>query len=114
MKKEAPQKGTWPKARKLINTIHLWLGLASGLVVIAVCFSGTVYVFNTEITEWGAPHLYEVENYEGKQRIDADSMLQKVQAFAGGKVTNVSIPAGAERTYQYSIRNTVNGKPGPA
>jgi uncharacterized iron-regulated membrane protein len=114
MKKQAFQKSNWPKVRKLINTIHLWLGLASGLVVIAICFSGTLYVFNTEITEWGAPHLYEIENYEGKQRIDADSLLRKVQLVAEGKVSNVTIPAAINRTYQFSVRKTEGKKPGPA
>ena len=51
-------KSNWQKIRKLFNDLHLWLGLTSGLVVIAICFSGTVYVFNTELTERAAPHLY--------------------------------------------------------
>ncbi|MGB2996446.1 MAG: PepSY-associated TM helix domain-containing protein, partial [Ferruginibacter sp.] len=50
MAKTSLQKTSWQSVRKLFNDIHLWLGLASGLVVIVVCFSGTVYVFNTELT----------------------------------------------------------------
>ena len=59
MAKQEISKTRWQKLRKLINDIHLWLGLGSGLIVIAVCFSGTVYVFNTELTEKAAPHLYK-------------------------------------------------------
>ena len=50
MAKTTIQKTGWQRVRKLINDIHLWLGLSSGLVLIVVCFSGTVYVFNTELT----------------------------------------------------------------
>mgnify|MGYP002777658482 CR=1 FL=1 len=36
-------------SRKLIGTLHLWLGLASGLVVFIVSLTGCLYVFETEI-----------------------------------------------------------------
>ena len=57
MSNRSTEKSKWQKIRKLFNDIHLWLGLTSGLVVIAVCFSGTVYVFNTELTE-KRHHIY--------------------------------------------------------
>ena len=74
MSNRSPEKTKWQKVRKFFNDIHLWLGLTSGLVVIAVCFSGTVYVFNTELTEKAAPHLYNVQPLAGKDRIPADSL----------------------------------------
>jgi uncharacterized iron-regulated membrane protein len=39
----------WPRIRTFLNDIHLYAGLLSGLIVIAVCFTGTLYVYNTEI-----------------------------------------------------------------
>jgi len=103
MKKHIPARTRWQRVRKLFNDIHLWSGLTCGLVVIAVCFSGTVYVFNTEITEWGAPHLYQVEPDEGQQRMAADSLLKKVEATAG-KVTRVTVPAALDRTYEFTVQ----------
>lgn len=38
-----------PRFRKLIGTLHLWLGLASGLVVFIVSVTGCLYVFESEI-----------------------------------------------------------------
>lgn len=35
--------------KKLAGTLHLWLGLASGLVVFIVSITGCIYVFETEI-----------------------------------------------------------------
>ena len=38
--------------RQIINKIHLWLGLASGLVVFILGVTGCLYVFHSEITHW--------------------------------------------------------------
>ncbi|HRD56841.1 MAG TPA: PepSY-associated TM helix domain-containing protein [Ferruginibacter sp.] len=104
MAKTTIQKTGWQRVRKLFNDIHLWLGLSSGLVLIVVCFSGTVYVFNTELTEWAAPHLYKVETVSGKSRMPADSFFSKVEKTSVGKVISVSIPADLERTYQFNVK----------
>jgi uncharacterized iron-regulated membrane protein len=104
MAKFPAQKTKWQKIRKLFNDIHLWLGLTSGFVVIAVCFSGTVYVFNTELTEKAAPHLYKVKPVAGKERIPVDSLLEKIKATSGGEITSIAIPADPVRTYQFNIK----------
>nr|WP_294905732.1 PepSY-associated TM helix domain-containing protein [uncultured Lacibacter sp.] len=111
MAKQEISKTRWQKIRKLFNDIHLWLGLSSGLIVIAVCFSGTVYVFNTELTEKAAPHLFKVEAVEGKERIPVDSLLEKVKQEAGGTIAGVTIPAELNRTYQFNVKKA--GEEGP-
>ena len=98
------KKRNWQKVRKLFNDIHLWLGLSSGLIVIAVCFSGTVYVFNTELTERAAPHLYKAEPIVGKERIPVDSLIEKIKTASGGTITSITIPADLKRTYQFNIK----------
>lgn len=35
---------------RINNWLHLWLGLASGLIVFVVCITGCIWVFNEEIT----------------------------------------------------------------
>ena len=35
--------------RKLINDIHLWLGIGSGIILFLVCLSGTILTFEEEI-----------------------------------------------------------------
>ena len=97
-------KSNWQKIRKLFNDVHLWLGLTSGLVVVAICFSGTVYVFNTELTERAAPHLYIVKQPEEQQRIPVDSLLEKIKTATGGTITSISVPADLERTYQFNVK----------
>lgn len=104
MAKIPEQKSRWQKARKLFNDIHLWLGLSSGLVVIAVCLSGTVYVFNTELTERAAPHLYKAEPIAGKERMPVDSLIEKIKTETGGSITSITIPADLKRTYQFNTK----------
>jgi uncharacterized iron-regulated membrane protein len=99
-----PSKSNWQKIRKFFNDIHLWLGLSSGLIVIAICFSGTVYVLNTELTERAAPHLYKVKPLEGQQRIPVDSLLEKIRTTTGGTITSIIVPADPERTYQFNVK----------
>src|SRR6188474_2694857 len=104
MAKAITQNTRWQKTRKFFNDIHLWLGLSSGLIVIAICFSGTVYVFNTELTEKAAPHLYKVKLFEGQQRMLVDSLLEKIRTNTGGAITSIIVPADLERTYQFNVK----------
>ncbi len=104
MAKLPEQKSNWQKVRKLFNDIHLWLGLSSGLIVIAVCFSGTVYVFNTELTESAAPHLFKVKPIAGKERIPVDSLVEKIKIASDGTITSITVPADLNRTYQFNVK----------
>lgn len=46
------------KVKSLINQIHLWLGLISGIVVFVISISGFIYVFEEEIRDYTqAPYL---------------------------------------------------------
>ena len=95
---------SWPRVRKFFNDIHLWLGLSSGLIVIAVCFSGTIYVWNTELTEASAPHLYTVDVPAGASRLAPDSLFQKIKDSSKASIISVVVPASPSRTYQFVTR----------
>lgn len=104
MAKTTKRKTTWQKTRKFFNDIHLWTGLISGIVVILICFSGTIYTYNTELREWASPHLHKVKIPPNGKRIPADSLLPEIASESGGTVTAISIPADPSRTYQFSVR----------
>lgn len=95
---------TWVRVRKFLNDIHLWAGLISGLVLLVVCFTGTIYVYNTEIREWGASHLYRVSIPEGQGLLTVEEVLKKGEDHIQGNVTAVRIPYEADRSYQVSAR----------
>lgn len=44
--------------KKLTGTIHLWLGLASGIVVFIVSVTGCLYAFKTEIENASQPYRF--------------------------------------------------------
>jgi len=91
----------WKKVRKLFNDIHLYAGLISGLVVILVCLSGTIYVYNTEIKEWSDSERYFVE--EEGSRLSLDELRSKVESQIGGEVTSVFVSEDPSRTVQFSL-----------
>jgi uncharacterized iron-regulated membrane protein len=103
-------KSAWQKIRKLFNDIHLWIGLASGIIVILVCLSGTLYVFNTELREMASPELYKVKNDKGAKPIAVEELIAKAKASTGGKVASIKIPSDPNRTYQFMIRLKDEGK----
>ncbi|SHM90649.1 Uncharacterized iron-regulated membrane protein [Chitinophaga jiangningensis] len=37
--------------RKMVDWLHLWLGLASGIIIVIICITGCLYVFQKEINE---------------------------------------------------------------
>jgi len=104
MTRKTRKKTTWQKTRKFFNDIHLWTGLISGIVVILICFSGTIYTYNTELREWASPHLHNVKVPANGTRIAIDSLIPKITSESGGTVTAVSIAANPARTYQFTAR----------
>ncbi len=97
-------KPAWQKVRKFFNDIHLWLGLSSGLILIVVCFTGTVYVFNTELTEAATPLLYKVKPVANSERMPADALLGKVAETSGGQVVSVQVPFDPAETYRFNVK----------
>ena len=93
----------WRKIRKFFNDIHLWLGLGSGLIVVAICFSGTVYVFNTEIREAAAPELYKTVAPEHATPLSIEELILKTETTTGGKVISFKTFADRERTWQLVV-----------
>lgn len=95
---------TWEKTRKFFNDIHLWAGLISGLVLVVVCFTGTVYVYNTEIRESAAKHLYEVSEQRGEVKPGLNTILESARKQIEGNFISVSIPFEANRSLQINVK----------
>jgi len=87
--------------RKLFNDVHLWLGLASGLVLFVVCLSGTIYTFHTEVEEMLEPQKYQVKA-QG-QPIPINELVRQLEQELKGTVVGIDIPADKERTYRVSV-----------
>ena len=46
--------------RRVIHILHLWVGIPCALFLFVICLSGTVYVFNSEISRFLDKNLYEI------------------------------------------------------
>ena len=63
------------KVRNAFRTVHLWMGLGSGIVIFLVCLSGTIYTFRAEIERWMEPGKYYASGIEGKSDLDCPTTL---------------------------------------
>jgi uncharacterized iron-regulated membrane protein len=102
MKPQTPEPA-WTKLRKFLNDVHLWIGLPSGIIVLLICMTGTIYVFNTEIRELSSPELYKVEQAVNAQRLSADELTAAVSSETGGQVISIKIPADLARSYILTV-----------
>lgn len=90
--------------KKITGIVHLWLGLASGLLLFIICLTGTIYVFRTEIEEWISPEKYKVEMPSANaKRLTPDELIAAIKNDNKGKVLGLQIPEDTGRTWQISL-----------
>ncbi|MBZ4187549.1 PepSY-associated TM helix domain-containing protein [Niabella beijingensis] len=97
------------KIRIFFNDIHLWLGLASGIVLFLVCLSGTVYTFRTEIEERVNRKIYFVNYDAGTKPLPLSTLVTLVEK-SKGVVTAVTIPATPQKAWAFSLKPQGAGK----
>lgn len=102
----------WSRLRKFLNDIHLWAGLASGILVFLICFSGTIYVFNTEIRELSRPEWYRLSYEAGTQKLSEERLIADVSRETGGKVISIKIPSDPGRSYVLTVRKAEEAQAG--
>ncbi|MXN91503.1 PepSY domain-containing protein [Flavobacterium sp. Sd200] len=75
-----------------VGKAHLWLGLASGLIVLLLGVTGCIFVFNQEITNWLRNDVMYVKEVKA-QAIPPTQLWQTTQQAIGktGTITNISI-----------------------
>ncbi|MWB93312.1 PepSY domain-containing protein [Flavobacterium sp. GA093] len=64
--------------KKSIGLLHLWLGLASGLIVFIVALTGSLLVFEDEIDACINPEFYKVSTI-GTKKIPVDLYVNAIQ-----------------------------------
>jgi|26BtaG_2_1085354.scaffolds.fasta_scaffold17733_2 uncharacterized iron-regulated membrane protein len=92
--------------RKFLNDVHLWLGLASGIILFLVCFSGTVLTFEKEIKNIFADDF----KVSGTQTMEIEALTEVLQQE--GEVSSVSIPAEAGKSYEFRVKTSPEDRRG--
>ncbi|WP_165503555.1 PepSY-associated TM helix domain-containing protein [Pedobacter hiemivivus] len=91
------------KVKKIIGQIHLWLGLASGLVVFILGITGAIYAFSDEIKELIYKDRLQVSVPDGAVRLPL-SQLKLIAEEAIGKdrkISRAELSQSPGRTYMF-------------
>lgn len=99
----------WKSIRQFLNDIHLYAGLACGLIVIAVCLTGTIYVYTTEIREFVDSERYFVE--KKGEAIPLDELRTTLETQLGAMVVGFQVFGEEGRTHQFSLKKPGEEKP---
>lgn len=93
--------------RKRAGIWHLWLGLASGLVIVIVALTGAIYAWQPELSEAFYDHLHV--KAEDRAFVPVSVLKQKAEAELPGKpVTRISF-AGRDHSVAVSFNNKKAG-----
>jgi uncharacterized iron-regulated membrane protein len=77
------------RLRKFFTDVHLWLGIASGLVLFVVCLTGTILTFEHEIVAWANEEKYEVEVPDNAKAMPIDQLVVLTERSLKGQVTSI-------------------------
>ncbi|KFF05358.1 PepSY-associated TM helix domain-containing protein [Flavobacterium reichenbachii] len=84
--------------KKNIGKLHLWLGLASGLIVFIVALTGSILVFEDEIDPILNPEFYNVE-ITGTKKMIIDNYVRDInQQYNIKELDRIQIYADPQRT----------------
>ena len=92
----------WKPISQFLNDIHLYAGLLSAVVVIAVCFTGTLYVYNTEIREFFDSERYFTSAQGNPKTLE--ELKSGLQPLQQGKLVSVTSYSGADRSVQFQVK----------
>ncbi|MDX5420342.1 MAG: PepSY domain-containing protein [Hymenobacteraceae bacterium] len=89
--------------RKLILQIHLWIGLTAGAVLAVVGLTGSLYVFQPELTVALYPELYKISNPDAAP-VDVRTVVQNAEQQFGGEVTSIFFPVRELENYIVKVK----------
>ncbi|WP_299390575.1 PepSY-associated TM helix domain-containing protein [uncultured Gelidibacter sp.] len=93
--------------RKFINDVHLWLGLASGIILFIVCFTGTILVFEQEVKDFFAEDFTVAANGE-KQTVTI--LTKELKTSIDLHVIGVTIPYDDSEAYTFLVKEDLKEK----
>ncbi|HVU56915.1 MAG TPA: PepSY-associated TM helix domain-containing protein [Puia sp.] len=90
-----------------IGQLHLWLGLASGIVVLIVSITGCLFVFQKEISETVWKKKYFVTPPAGGQVLPLTMLQSTAQAVLGADkpINDITIYRQPDRSWEFMAYN---------
>ena len=100
----AGKNKVWKTIRDVFRQIHLWLGVASALVLTIVCATGTIYVFQKEVIGLLNRDVFLIEVPANSQVRTVEEMLEEVRNYSDGDVLSLSVPASENEVWIAYVR----------
>jgi uncharacterized iron-regulated membrane protein len=95
--------------KSAFRTVHLWLGLASGLIIVFVCLTGSILAFEKEIEQAWHPARYFVTP-ASTPRLPLAQLAEAVKAYKPkAQISGFKLYADPARTVEVSL---AGGGPG--
>src|SRR5579872_64519 len=83
-------RSVWSLMRQFVCKVHLWLALASSLVLLVVGITGCLLVFELSMDKWLDPTAFYVKQHG--QTVPFSDLVQRVHgAFPGKAITQVNL-----------------------
>lgn len=89
--------------RRFFYEIHLWLGIASGILVFTICLSGVILLFQDDVRYLAEPTRYYVQIPNGVTRQPIDSIVESLEKEHKMRLISVTIPEKADRTWKITL-----------
>ena len=102
------KKNSW-SFRKLVNDLHLWLGIGSGIIIFLICFSGSILAFDSEIKAAFAEDLQIQEKGSPKNLSQLSSSIEQKGL---GELSSISIPQEKGEFYEVRIKTSPEDRRG--
>jgi uncharacterized iron-regulated membrane protein len=96
--------------RNFINDVHLWLGVASAIVLFLVCLSGTVYTFKHEIDRAVEPEKFYVASEN--EPLSISEIIKATAETTSGKVTRVTVYDNPNQPFELQVSASKEDKRG--
>lgn len=97
--------------RQIFFTLHLWLGLASGIVVTILCFTGFLLALHPPVQQWLNRDL-AVSKSGAISQIEADRFVRTILESEKRKFNAIEFPADDDGTWKFREgRDTVYADP---
>ncbi len=88
--------------KALLLKLHRWLGLGAGAVLVVVCLTGAILVFEPQVTHHEHPERYQVTVPAGAAPIDLDRAAAVARAASPGvAIVGANIFSDPARPYQF-------------
>lgn len=98
--------------KRIFKQLHLWLSLPAGLLLVVLCLTGAVLVFQSDIQQWLSRQARSVTVPPGARPLPLDTLVavsQREAQAAGKSVSGLTVYADANRAWDVSVA----GRKGP-